>query len=140
MAEISCLFHGIFQHFFGARRLRKATHRNGIGTASDDFFDFVANFAEVNVKVFQNICGDSASLLDKSKQEMFRSDVFVIEPLGFLVGKLHYLPRPVGKSFVWHYFLMVEDILSISEPTTVYYTSNSVICNTEIANISIAVS
>ena len=39
-------------------------------------------------------------LLHQAQQNVLGSDVFVVEPLRFLVGELHYLAGTVGKSFV----------------------------------------
>src|SRR5262249_49694765 len=66
----------------------------------DNLFDFQANFAQVDVKVFQDVGGNARAFLDKAQQDMFGPDVFMVEALGLLIGQLHHLAGPIGKAFV----------------------------------------
>src|SRR5947199_9348450 len=54
------------------------------------FEDFVACAFDVEFKTFQNSRSDSLALSQKSKQNMFCTDVRMIERLGFLARKRQY--------------------------------------------------
>ena len=98
--ELPRLLDGVFDDFFGPRRLGQLPHGDHVGPGLDDFFDFQADFAQVNVEIFQDIGGNAGSLLDQAEQNMFGPDVFMVEALRLLVGELHHLAGPVGESFV----------------------------------------
>src|SRR5437762_12650552 len=54
------------------------------------FEDLVARAFDVEFKTFQNSRSDSLALSQKSKQNMFRTDVRMIERLGFLARQRQY--------------------------------------------------
>ena len=58
-------------------------------------------------RFFKNIGGYSAPLLDQPQQNVFRADIFMVEPLGFLVRQLHHFSGAVGQSLVHRFFLFV---------------------------------
>ena len=66
----------------------------------DELFDFEADFAQINVQVFQNIGGHAASFFNQPKQDVLGANVFVVKALRFLVGQLHDLAGAIGESFV----------------------------------------
>ena len=100
VVEVAGLFHRVFDDFLGARRLRQLAHRDHVGPALDELLDFEADFAEVDVEILQDVGRHSAPFLDQPQQDVLRADVFVVEPLGFLVRQLHDFSGAVGKSLV----------------------------------------
>ena len=100
MVEVTGLFHRVLDHLLGARSLRKLAHRDHIGPRLDDLFDFQTDLAQVNLKVLQHIGGNAGSLFDEAEQDVLSTNVFVIEPLGFLIGQLHHFAGAIGESLV----------------------------------------
>ncbi len=86
--------------FFALRRLGQLAHRDHVGAALHELFDFQPNLAQVDVEVFQNVGRNAAPLLDQTQQHVLRADIFVIEALGFLIGQLHDLSGAVRESLV----------------------------------------
>jgi len=66
------------------------------GPALDELLDFQADLAQIDVEVAQDVGRHAAAFLDQAQQDVFRADVFVIEPLRLLIGQLHDFPRAVG--------------------------------------------
>ena len=97
---------GVFDDFLGPGRLGQLAHRDHVRAALDQFFDFQADLAQVDVQVLQNVGADAAAFLDQTQQDVLGADVFVIEALGFLVGQGHDFAGAVGKSFK-HVHLLV---------------------------------
>ena len=86
--------------FLARGRLRQLAHRDHVGPALDELFDLQADLAEIDVEVLQHVGRHAAAFLDQAQQDVLGADVFVVEPLGFLVGQLHDFPGAVGKSLV----------------------------------------
>ena len=70
-----------------------------IGAVPDEFFDFDPNFTQIPPHVAENRGGRAAPFFDEAEKNMFRTDIFVVKPLRFLVCQHHHLPRTFGKSF-----------------------------------------
>ena len=100
VVEITSLLHGVLNDFFCSRRLRKLAHGYHVWTGLDNVFNFQADFTQINAQIFQNVGGDSTAFFDKTQENVFRSNIFVIETLSFLVGKLHDLAGAICKPFV----------------------------------------
>src|SRR5262249_51951177 len=75
-------------------------HGDHVGPRLDDFFDFQADLAEVDVEVLQDVGGDAGPLLDEAEEDVLGADVLVVEALRLLVGQLHHLTGPVGESLI----------------------------------------
>ncbi len=75
-------------------------HGDHVGSALDELLDLEADLAQVDVEVLEHVGGDAAAFFDQAQQHVLGADVFVVEPLGLLVGQLHHLAGPVGKAFV----------------------------------------
>src|SRR5208283_3025808 len=43
---------------------------------------------------------DATSFLDQAEQDMFGSDVLVVEALGLLIGQLQHLTSAIGEAFI----------------------------------------
>ena len=86
--------------FLARGRLRQLAHGDHVGAALDELFDFEADLAQIDVEVLQHVGGDAAAFLDQAQQHVLGADVFVVEPLGLLVGQLHDLAGAIGESFV----------------------------------------
>ncbi len=71
------------------------------------------SFARSTSRVLQHIGGNAAALFDQPQQDVLGADVFVVEPLGLLVGQLHDFASAVGKSFV-HVLFSLPRV--VSEP------------------------
>ena len=100
VVEVAGLFHRVFDDLLGPRRLRQLAHRDHVGSALDELLDFEANLAQIDVEVLQHVGGDAAAFFDQAQQDVLGADVFVVEALRLLIGQLHHLAGPVGKSFV----------------------------------------
>ena len=88
--------------FLGPGRLRQLAHRDHVGPALHELLHFEADFAEIDVEVLQHVGGHPAPLFDQAQEDVLGADIFVIEPLGFLVGQLHDLPaRSVNRSYMY---------------------------------------
>ena len=70
------------------------------GPALHELLDLEADLPQVDVQVLQHVGRHPAAFLDQAQQDVLGADVFVVEPLGLLVGQLHDLAGAVGKSFV----------------------------------------
>ena len=86
--------------FLARGRLRQLAHGDHVGPALHELFDLQADLAQIDVEVLQHVGRHAAAFLDQAQQDVLGADVFVVEPLGLLVGQLHDLPGAVGKSFV----------------------------------------
>ena len=100
VVQVAGLFHRILDDLLGPRRLRQLAHRDHVGSALDELLDFEADLAQIDVEVLQHVGGHAAAFLDQAQQHVLGADVFVVEPLGLLVGQLHDLAGAIGKSFV----------------------------------------
>src|SRR4051794_9639632 len=100
MIQVASLFDRILDDFFGPRGLGKLPHGDHVRPGLDNFFDLVADLAQVDIEVFQDVGGDAAALLDQAEQDVFRADVLVVEALGLLIGQLHHLAGTVGEAFI----------------------------------------
>ncbi len=100
MVEVAGLFHRVFDDFLGPRRLRQLAHRDHIGSRLDDLFDLETDLPQIDVEVFQDVRRNPRTLFDEAEQNVLGANVFVVEALRLLVGKLHHLAGAVGKSFV----------------------------------------
>ena len=118
MLQASRLFDRVFDRLFGARRLRQASHRNQIGAAADELFDFQTHRSEVDAHLFENIGGDAGSFFNETEEDVFRSDVLVIETERFLVRELHHFARSVGKSLVGHILYLLLNIIILAIPAS----------------------
>ena len=86
--------------FLARGRLRQLAHRDHVGAALDELFDFQADLAQIDVEVLQHVGRHAAAFLDQPQQHVLGADVFVVEALGLLIGQLHDLAGAIGKSFV----------------------------------------
>ena len=106
--------------FLARGRLRQLAHRDHVGAALDELFDFEADLAEIDVEVLEHVGGDAAAFLDQAQQDVLGADVFVVEPLRLLIGQLHDLAGAVGESFVHCGILRGASrrFVAVSVPTT----------------------
>jgi len=105
MIQVAGFIHRIFDHLLGAGSLREFAHGDHIRSGLDNFFDFDADFAEIDIEVFQDVGGNARAFLDESQQDVFGADVFMIESLGFLIGQLHDLAGAICETLVHDAFL-----------------------------------
>ncbi len=100
VVQVSGLLHRIFDDLFCARRLGQLAHGDHVGAALDELLDFEPDLSQVDVEVLEHVGRHAAAFLDQAQQDVLRPNIFMVEPLRFLVRKLHYFSRAVGKSFV----------------------------------------
>ena len=124
VVQVARLFHRVFDHLLGARRLRQLAHGDHVRTGLDDFFDFDPDLAQIDVQILQDVCRDARAFLDQAQQDVFRSDVFMVEPLRFLVRQLHDLTGTIGESLVHGSFLSVRRDLNFVH----YWLTECVAC------------
>ena len=106
--EVASFIDSVFDDFFGARGLREFSHCDHVGAGLYEFFDLEADFTQVNVHVFQDIGADARAFLDEAKEDVFGTDPFMVETLGFLIGQGHDLACSVCKSFKHAFVLFVS--------------------------------
>ena len=100
VVQVAGLFHRVLDDLLGPRRLRQLAHRDHVGAALDQLLDLQADLAQVDVQVLQHVGRHAAAFLDQAQQHVLGADVFVVEPLGLLVGQLHHLAGTIGEAFV----------------------------------------
>ncbi|TNV75070.1 hypothetical protein FGO68_gene14602 [Halteria grandinella] len=100
MIEVAGLFESVFQNLFGPRGLRQLAHRDHVRPRLDDLLDFDADLAQIDIQILEHIRRYAAAFLDEAQQQMFGTDIIMIEPLGFRVCQLHHPAGPVGEPFV----------------------------------------
>ena len=81
VVEVAGLFHRVLDDFFGPGRLRQLAHRDHVGSALYELLHFEADFAQIDVEVFQDVSRHAAPLFDQTQQDVLGADIFVIEPL-----------------------------------------------------------
>ena len=104
--EVPRFFDRVFDHLFRPRGLRQLAHGDHVGPALDEFFNFKANLAKVDVEILQNIRANAAPFLHQPEQNVLGADIFVVEALGFLIGKGHDFSGPIRETFK-HVHLLV---------------------------------
>jgi hypothetical protein len=100
MIQVPRFFHRVLDDLLGARSLRELAHGDHVGATLDQLFDLEADLPQIDVEVLEHVRGHAAALFNEAQQNVFRSDVFVVEALRLLVGELHHLSGSVSKSFV----------------------------------------
>ena len=105
VVQVPSLLHRVLDHLLRARRLRQLAHRDHVRAALDELLDLQADLAKIDVEVLQHVGRDPAAFLDQTQEDVLGADIFVIEPLRFLVGQLHHLAGAVSKSLV-HLFIL----------------------------------
>ena len=108
--EVASLFHRVLNDFLGTRCLRQFAHRDHVRSRLHDFLDFVANASQVDIEVFQHVCGNARAFFHQAQQHVLGADVLVIETLSFLIRELHNLAGSVGESLVHPGVLLLNSI------------------------------
>src|SRR5208337_791752 len=103
VAQVAGLVHRVLDHLLGTGRQRQSAQGHFIGTRLQELFHFKAYSSEIDVEILQHVGGYSAPLLYQSEQDMLGADVFVVEPLCFLIGKLHDFSGAISKTFMHRY-------------------------------------
>ena len=98
--EDAGFLHRVFDDLLGPGRLRQLAHGHHVGPALHQLLDLQTDLAQIDVEVLQHVGGHPAPLFDQAQEDVLGADIFVIEPLGLLVGQLHDLPGAVSKSLV----------------------------------------
>src|SRR5207302_5871327 len=66
VVEVARLLDGVFDDLLGPRRLRQLAHRDHIGSQLDKLLDLQADFAQIDVQVFQHVGRYTRALLHES--------------------------------------------------------------------------
>ena len=100
VVQIAGFLDGILDDLLGSRGLGQFAHRDHFRAGLNNLLDLVADLSKVDVQVPQDVGGDATSFLDQAEQDMFGSDVLVVEALGLLIGQLHHLASAIGEAFI----------------------------------------
>ena len=65
--EVPRFLDGVFDDLLGPRGLGQLAHRDHVGAALDELFDFEPDLAQVDVEVFQDVGADAAAFLDQAR-------------------------------------------------------------------------
>src|SRR5712692_1467467 len=95
--EVWRFINGKLYHFFGAWSQTDFAQHDAVST-TDDAFDCLPNFLKINTKTRKHLRGDAFALTHQAKQEMFCSNVVVLETLSFFLSQAQYFPGSFGKS------------------------------------------
>jgi len=95
--EVSRFINGQLYHFFGAWSQTDFAQHDAVST-TDDAFDCLSNFLEINTKTRKHFGSNALALAHQAKQEMFCSNVVVLEALRFFLGQAQNLSGSFGKS------------------------------------------
>src|SRR5712692_4605965 len=95
--EVSRFINGKLHHFFGAWSQTDFAQHDAVST-TDDAFDCLTNFLKIDIKACEHFRGNAFALTNKAKQEMFCSNVVVLEALSFFLSQAQYFPGSFGKS------------------------------------------
>jgi hypothetical protein len=96
VVEAPRLFHRKLDYFLGSRRQTNLAAYRLLAPA-DDEFDRGTNLAKFHTEVVQDLGGYTISFSDKTKKQMLSTNVVVVEPLCFLLGKRQNSARSLGK-------------------------------------------
>src|SRR5215213_9375526 len=96
MVEPSRLVNRELDDFLCPRRQTYLAHDHGLATANNEF-NRRANFWQLDAHVAQDPGGDAITLTHKTKEEVLRSDVVVVETLRFLLRQRQHLPGALRK-------------------------------------------
>ena len=98
--EIPRFFHRVFENLLGPWRLGQFPHGHHVRARLNQLLDLKSDLAQIDVQVLENVGSDAGSLLHQAEQDVLGADVFVIEPLRFLIGELHHLAGSVRETFI----------------------------------------
>ncbi len=97
MTETASLIYCQLDHLFGSGCQSDLASYLSLARANDEL-DRAANFGQLDSQVREDFGGDSLTLSDQAKQEMFGADVVVVEALGLLLSQGEDLASALGKS------------------------------------------
>ena len=97
VAELQRLSQAEFKHLLSARREGDMTGRRLL-TLTDDLLDLRANALEGDAQGLQRLGCDALALVDQSQQDVFGTDVVVVEHPGFFLSQDDDPAGAIGKS------------------------------------------
>src|SRR5262249_29846095 len=98
--EAARFLDGEFDDFLGPWRLRPLSRGDHVRPCLHDLLDLQANLAQIDVEVLDHVGSDAGAFFDQPQQDVLGADVFVMEALCLLIGKLHDLARSIGETLV----------------------------------------
>ena len=96
VAEALGLVDGELDNTLGARGENKIASRGGIAP-TDDELDRLADLGQLDVHVREDLAGHAFALADEPQQQVLRTDVAVVEALGFFLGQGQNLASSLGE-------------------------------------------
>ena len=81
-------------HFFGTRCEADLTEDYAVATANYKF-DGAANLVQFNTEVGEYFGGDTFPFTDQAKEQMFSTNIVMLEALGFLLSETQGFPGPL---------------------------------------------
>jgi len=95
--EVSRFINGQLYHFFSAWSQANFAQHDAVAT-TDDAFDCLPNFLKIDIKACEHFRGNALTLTNEAKQEMFGSNVVVLEALSFFLSQAQNFPGSFSKS------------------------------------------
>jgi hypothetical protein len=120
MAELQRLTERQFKHFLGPWREGNVA-RGRAAALANYLFHLAANRFEADAERLEGLGRDAFTLMNKAEQDVFGTDVVVVQETCFLLGEDHDSAGPVCKSFEQgRYRLKGDLVLWRAECWTVY--------------------
>ena len=96
VVKLTRFFKGELDHALGARR-EDHLLLHGLAAASDDRFDLLTDFREIDAQRFEDFRGQALAFGDNAKQNVLGSDIVVSETLRFFLSEHDAAPRSLGE-------------------------------------------
>ena len=85
------------EHFFHPRSIRDIAHHLLIGTSADLFLHLHTHRLQIETELLKHVDGDALAQLDQPEQQVFGSDIVVVEAVCLFAGERKHLLGSGGK-------------------------------------------
>jgi len=96
MIQATSFIDGQLDHLFGTWRQTDLTENDAVA-ATNNKFDGTANLIKFDAEICQYFSSNAFALSDQAEQEVFCTDVIVLEALCFLLCEAQDFPGPLSK-------------------------------------------
>jgi hypothetical protein len=96
MIQATSFIDGQLNHLFGTRRQTDLTENDTVA-ATNNKFDGTANLIQFYAEICKDFSSNTFALSDQAEQEVFCTDVIVLEALRFLLSKAQDFPGSLCK-------------------------------------------
>ena len=97
VAESARLINGELDHLLGTWGEANLAEHWPFATPNDELHR-LAHLGELNAQVLKHLGGDTLPFTDKSKEEVLRADVVVVEALRLVLGERQHLPGAIREA------------------------------------------